>query len=138
MRKLYAGGQEFVWSGRIHHVAGNRDCHRCVRLRVWGAGKNSRALEVDLLSKAVLPWGCATDSAYPTPKDVRKVIDYALLHGWDPDLAAESFFLSESEHAAEFELTDFLITDRLRDEGAPDPTTRVLDAAETAPPANRS
>ncbi|MEQ4725323.1 hypothetical protein [Nonomuraea sp. B19D2] len=123
MRKLYAGGQEFVWSGRIHHVTGNRDCHRCVRLRVWGAGKNSRALEVDLLSKAVLPWGCATDSSYPTPKDVRKVIDYALLHGWDPDLAGGTFFLSENEHAAEFELTDFLLA------GQPSPDDRPGPAA---------
>ncbi len=128
LRKLYVDGREFVWRGRIHHVAGERDRHRCVRVRVWGAGKNSRALQADLLSKAVLPWGCATDSSYPCPKDVRTVIDYALTHGWEPGLTGGTFFLSESEHASAFELADFLLTDRLRDEGAPDPTTRVFRA----------
>ncbi|MGS2648095.1 hypothetical protein [Streptosporangium sp. G12] len=135
LRKLYAGGREFVWAGKIHHVAGERDCHRCVRLRVWGAGKNNRALQADLLSKAVLPWGCATDGAYPTSMDVRTVIDYALTHGWDPDLVGGTFFLSENEHASEFELAGFLLTDRLRDDGAPDPTVRVFrafDERETA------
>lgn len=130
LRKLRAGEREFVWKGKIHHVSGGRDCHRCVRLRVWGAGKNSRVLQADLLSKAVLPWGCASDNSYPTPKDVREVIDHALTHGWDPDAAGGVFFLSEDEHAAAFELTDFLLTDRLRDEGAPDPTARVLSAFE--------
>jgi hypothetical protein len=128
LRKLYAGGREFVWMGRIYHVAGERDCHRCIRLRVWGAGKNSRVLQADLLSKAVLPWGCATDCTYPTPKDVRRVINYALTHGWDPGLVGGAFFLSENEHASEFELADFLLTDRLRDDGAPDPTVRVFRA----------
>lgn len=138
LRKLYADRWEFVWTGRVHHVAGERDCHRCVRVRVWGAGKNSRALQADLLSKAVLPWGCASDSSYPTPKDVRTVIDYALTHDWNPDLTGGTFFLNESEHASAFELADFLLTDRLRDERAPDPTTRVLRAfnenPETAAP----
>ncbi|WP_433436961.1 hypothetical protein [Nonomuraea sp. CA-141351] len=128
LRKLYAGGREFVWSGRLYHVAGDRDCHRCVRLRVWGAGKNSHALEADLLSKAILPWGCATDGSYPTPQDVRNVIDYALTHGWDPGLVGGTFFLSERDHA--FELPGFLLTDRLRDDGAPDPTARVFGASE--------
>ncbi|MEV0228165.1 hypothetical protein [Nonomuraea sp. NPDC050786] len=127
LRKLYAGGREFVWSGRIHHVAGDRDCHRCVRLRIWGAGKNSRVLEADLLSKAILPWGCASDSSYPTPVDVRQVIDHALALGWDPGLAGGTFFLSE---ASAFELPGFLLTDRLRDDGAPDPTARVFEASE--------
>lgn len=132
LRKLYADGREFVWKGEVHHVSGGRDCHRCVRLRVWGAGKNSRVLQADLLSKAVLPWGCASDSSYPTPKDVREVIDHALTHGWDPDAAGGVFYLSEDGHAAEFELAGFLLTDRLRDEGAPDPTARVLSAFDRA------
>ncbi|MEV0403382.1 hypothetical protein [Actinoallomurus sp. NPDC050550] len=133
LRKLYANGCEFTWTGQICHVAGERDCHRCIRVRVWGAGKNSSALQADLLSKAVLPWGCATDCNYPTPKDVRTVIDYALAHGWDPHLIGGTFFLSESGHASAFELADFLLTDRLRDEGAPDPTTRVFRAFDENP-----
>jgi hypothetical protein len=130
---LRVGDREFVWTAQVVHVAGDRDCHRCVRLRVWGAGKNSRVLQVDLLSTAVLPWGCATDSAYPTPADVRRVIDHALARGWNPALAAGTFHLSEREHAATFELTDFILTDRLQDDGAPDPTTRVLRSDRSTP-----
>ena len=80
------------------------------------------------MSTAILPWGCATDCSYPTPKDVRSVIDYALTAGWNPDLIGGTFFLGEREHAAVFELADFLLTDRLRDDGAPDPTARVIRA----------
>ncbi|MEW2221315.1 hypothetical protein AB0939_18825 [Streptomyces sp. NPDC006990] len=130
MRKLSVDGREFTWSGRILQVAGERDCHRCVRLRVWGAGKNSRALQADLLSRAVLPWGCATDSQYPHPADVRKVIEYALSRGWAPVPAGGTFFLSEAEHGSAFESDRFLLTDRLRDAAAPDPTTRVLRALD--------
>ena len=129
LRKLHANSREFTWTSQIHHVTG-RDCHRCVRLRAWGAGKNSQALQADLLSKAVLPWGCATDDSYPTPMDVRAVIDYALTHGWDPDLTGGTFFLAESDHA--FELPGFFLTDRLRNPEAPDPTARVLHAWDKA------
>lgn len=128
IRKLHADGREFRWTCRVYHVTGEGECHRCVRLRVWGAGNNRRALQADLLSKAVLPWGCATDDAWPTPKDVRTVVDHALVRGWDPDLAGAVFVLTEDEHAAGFELTGFLLTDRLRDAAAPDPTARVLRA----------
>ncbi|WP_432109500.1 hypothetical protein [Streptomyces sp. AA1529] len=128
LRRLVVDGREFTWSGRILQVAGERDCHRCVRLRSWGAGRNSRALQADLLSRAVLPWGCATDSEYPHPADVRKVIEYALSRGWDPVPAGGTFFLSEAEHGSAFESDRFLLTDRLRDAAAPDPTTRVLRA----------
>lgn len=132
LRKLYADGREFVWTSQIHHVTGT-DCHRCTRLRVRGAGKNSRVLQADLVSKAVLPWGCATDGSHPTPKDVRTVIDYALTHGWEPNLDKGTFLLTESEHASAFELPGFLLTDRLRDERAQDPTPRVFRASDENP-----
>ncbi|GAA4618118.1 hypothetical protein GCM10023195_81220 [Actinoallomurus liliacearum] len=118
MRRLYADGREFAWTGQICHQAGERDRH---------------ALQADLLSKTVLPWGCAADDSHPTPKDVRTVIDYALAHGWDPDLLRGTSFLSESEHASAFELADLLLTDRLRDGKAPDPSTRVLRAFDENP-----
>ncbi len=117
-------------------MRGERDCHRCVRLRVWGAGKNSRALQADLLSKAwALPWGCATDNAYPASGDVRQVIDHALANGWDPDLLGGTFYLSEL--GDDFELDAFLLTDRLRDPAAPDPTGRVARAFERGAAAER-
>lgn len=135
LRKLHTGGRDFVWKAQICHVTGDSDCHRCIRVRVWGAGKNSRALQADLLSKSWgSPWSaCAADGAYPAPQDVRSVIDYALTHGWDPDLVGGTVVLSESEHASRFELAGFLLTDRLRDPGAPDPTARVAQAFKRPP-----
>jgi hypothetical protein len=135
LRKLHVGGRDFVWKAQICHVSGEADCHRCIRLRIWGAGKNCRALHADLLSKGWgSPWGaCATDGAYPASGDVRRVIGYALAHGWDPDLVGGTFVLSESEYASRFELADFLLTDRLRDPEAPDPTARVVQAFERRP-----
>jgi hypothetical protein len=133
LRKLRTGGREFVWKADIRHVRGERDCHRCIRVRVWGGGKNSRALQADLLSKSWgSPWGaCATDGAYPTADDVRSLIGYALAHGWEPDAVGGTYVLAEREHM-EFELPAFLLTDRLRDPSAPDPTARVIRASETA------
>jgi hypothetical protein len=125
---LNVDGRPCAWSARICHLRGDADCHRGIRLRVWGAGKNSRVLQADLLSKTWPgPWGaCATDNAYPTSKDVREVIEYALRHGWEADTVGGTFLLTESEHGEVFELDDFLLTDRLLNPDAPDPSARVL------------
>ncbi|HZE33960.1 MAG TPA: hypothetical protein VE198_21330 [Actinoallomurus sp.] len=66
LRRLRAGERDFVWTAQIGHVAGEEDCHRCIRLRVWGGGKNSRVMQADLLSKSWgSPWSaCAADDAY--------------------------------------------------------------------------
>jgi hypothetical protein len=128
LRTLQIGARRYAWMARIRHASGEHDCHRAIRLRVWGNGKNSRALQVDLLSNTPPgPWGaCVTDSAYPTSGDVRMVVEYALVNGWDADEVGGTFVLTESGHASAFELRDFLITDRLADPNAPDPTARVL------------
>lgn len=133
LRKLRTGGREFVWKADIRHVLGERDCHRCIRVRVWGAGKNSRALQADLLSKTWgSPWGaCAADGAYPERGDVRVLIEHALAYGWEPDAVGGTHFLTEQEHTT-FELPAFLLTDRLRVPSAPDPTARVIRAFEAA------
>jgi hypothetical protein len=104
---------------RIGHVPGEGDCYRGIRLRVWGTGKNSRALQVDLISTTPSgPWGaCAADWAYPASQDVRAVIDYALEQGWKLDEVGGTFRLSEAEHGATFALADFVITDRLGEHG---------------------
>jgi hypothetical protein len=134
LRVLRVGDLECAWTAKISHVRGESDCHRVVQLCVWGAGKNSQRLEVDLLSNTPSgPWAaCATDNTFPTPRDVRAVVDYALLHGWETGRGREVFLLTESEHAGAFELTDFLITDRLRNPDAPDPSARVASAASRA------
>jgi hypothetical protein len=132
LRELHASGRAFTWTASIRCVPGSGDCHRCIRVRVQGAGKNSRPLQADLLSTAwPAPWGaCASDDAYPTAADVRAVIGCGLARGWDPDARGGTFLLAESSQAPEPELTGFLVTDRLQDPGAPDPTGRVIRASE--------
>ena len=131
LRRLHVNGRTCTWTASICHIPGELDCHRGIRLRVWGSGKNGQALQADLLSKTQPgPWGaCATDDAYPTSGDVRAVIDYALTHGWQPNAVGGTFPLTESAHAATFDLPDFLLTDRLQNPNAPDPTARVLALA---------
>ena len=128
LRQLRIDARIFVWRAEIHHVQGSGDCHRCIRVRAWGAGKTSRALQADLLSLTwPAPWGaCATDGAYPAPADVRAIISYAAKHGWRPELRGGTFVLSEREHAARFSLPGFLLTDRLRTSESADPTIRVI------------
>ncbi|MFF3669611.1 hypothetical protein [Microtetraspora malaysiensis] len=132
LRKLRIGGREFLWRAQIRHVRGEGDCHRCIRVRMWGAGKTGRALQADLLSKSwPAPWGaCATDGAYPAPQDVRALVVYAVEHGWEPDARGGTHILTESEHASTLELSGFLLTDRLCLPEAPDPTARVIRAFE--------
>ena len=126
---MWIDGRSFVWRAEIRCVPGSADCHRCVRVRVWGAGKNGRALQADLLSMAwPAPWGaCATDGAYPTVSDLRAVVGYAIAHGWDPMLTGGTFALAESD---DFALPGFLLTDRLRTPEGADPTVRVVRAHE--------
>ncbi|MBF9134490.1 integrase [Plantactinospora sp. S1510] len=117
LRKLYAHDRQFAWNARIDQVRTGQGLCRCIRLRIWGAGKNSRALRVDLLSRATRSrWGdpAATDGAYPESKDVRAVIDYALGNGWRPDDLGGTFVLSEARHAQELLLPAFVVTDLLR------------------------
>jgi len=132
LRRLRIDGRTFVWQASIRHVQGSGDCHRCIRVRVWGAGKTSQVLQADLLSVAwPAPMGaCATDGAYPTPSDARAIISYALKHGWQPERRGGAFVLSEHDDAAGLTLPDFLLTDRLRTLESADPTVRVVRAHE--------
>lgn len=113
LRRLRIGTREFRWTAEpcgFHDI--RQDYHRCVRVRVWGGGKNGRMLRVDLESTDPGPWGGVPDSAYPAPNIVRAIVDYALDHGWDP-LAAGGR-PHELGTDAEAELPGFRITDRLR------------------------
>ncbi|RBQ18586.1 integrase [Spongiactinospora rosea] len=128
LRKLRTPGREFAWTADIRHIPGSTDCHRGFRLRVWGGGKNGCLLQADLLSTSgPSPWGfCTTDVAHPLPRDVRALVTRALAAGWDPAAKGGTFVLTEREHAAGWELPGFLVTDRLRNPKAADPTRRVL------------
>ncbi|MGK3201764.1 hypothetical protein [Amycolatopsis sp. MEPSY49] len=130
LRTLRVGERTYTWRATIGQVAGDgADRHRCVRVRAWGAGKNGRALEADLLSKATSPgWTPAeTDGSYPAAADVRRLVEHGLALGWDPTASGGTFRLTE-DHG--LELPGFLLTDRVRDPHAADPTARVVRAAE--------
>ncbi|MEU0569024.1 hypothetical protein ABZ297_27120 [Nonomuraea sp. NPDC005983] len=108
MRTLRIGDRAFLWTAQIRHTKHGADCRRYVRLRVWGGGKNSGRLQADLLSTYEGgPWGyCATDTAFPTPRDVRAIVDHALAAGWNP-LARNGAFQLPADSV---ELPDFQVT----------------------------
>ncbi|RSM69412.1 hypothetical protein DL991_40320 [Amycolatopsis sp. WAC 01375] len=128
LRALHVGERDFTWRAGIGAVQGDGgSLHRCINVRIWGDGKNSRALEVDLLSKDMgVGWAPAeTDGSYPSAADIRRLIEHALTSGWEPDVRGGTFLLTE-DHG--LELPDFLVTDRVRDLNAADPTSQVIQA----------
>lgn len=103
------GEREFVWTALIDHTSGVDQ--RCVHLRVWGSMKNGRMLEVVLLSKSPAgPWGACTDTVFPTPRDVRAVIDHALLLGWEPATTGGRYILPDDALVPPLELPAFTIS----------------------------
>jgi hypothetical protein len=112
MRTLRIGDAQFRWAAELCPYEDGTDHYRCARVRVWGGGKNGQALRVDLLSTSEAgPWGHCTDGAYPTPGVVRKLVDHALAHGWDPEVVGGRFLLTDT---AGLEIPGFEVTDRLR------------------------
>jgi hypothetical protein len=126
LRTLRVGTREFRWAAQIHHVTEESDWRRCARVRIWGCGKNSRVLRADLLSTSDGgPWGlCATDVAYPTPRTVRALIDFALERGWDPTVVGGRWQLGAD---TELRIPGFRITDRRLDLGGFDPESTASD-----------
>ncbi|TJZ41934.1 integrase [Streptomyces piniterrae] len=113
VRTIRFDAQEFRWTGAIGIRHDESDCRRYVQLRVWGsAGRTGQVLDVALVSAGPQgPWGACTDNVYPTPRDVRTVIEYALARGWDPAARGGTFTLGpggegESEPIG---LTDFTL-----------------------------
>jgi hypothetical protein len=105
LRNLRVGAREFRWTAELCPP-------RCVRVRVWGGGKNGCMLRVDLASTGD-PGLCGDDpdGAYPTPGIVRAIIDYAFDHGWDPAAIGGRHVLGTD---AELEIPGFCITSLLR------------------------
>jgi hypothetical protein len=87
LRRLYADGRTYTWRAVIRYVSGRRE----VRLRVWGAGKNGQALQVDL--RPADPEHPLADSTYPTPADVHSLIVDGLAQGWKPQTTGGTFTL---------------------------------------------
>ena len=68
LRTLRIGAREFRWTAQLcSFTHPGLDYHRCVRVRVWGGGKNGRVLRADLASVNQGPWAGVPDSSYPTP-----------------------------------------------------------------------
>jgi hypothetical protein len=78
LRTLRIGAREFRWTAQLCGFTGpGLDCHRCVRVRVWGGGKNRRVLRAELASVNPGPWAGVPDSSYPAPGAVRAIVDHA-------------------------------------------------------------
>ncbi len=105
LRTLRIGAREFKWTAELCPP-------RCVRVRVWGGGKNGCVLRADLAATGEPGlWGDDPDSSYPTSGAVRAIVDYALDHGWDPAAIGGRYDLGTG---AELEIPGFRITDYLQ------------------------
>ena len=125
LRKLHLDGREFTWKADIRSVAGPEGLlHRCIRLRVWGAGKNGRALQVDLAephpsASAVASGhryvetdvqGSGERYSFPTSADVRALVLHGLSAGWRPETVGGTFHVTPAD---DIELPGLVITDLL-------------------------
>jgi hypothetical protein len=115
LRTLRIEPARYAWTAQMRHLPVEGDCRRAIRVRVWGAGKNGCVLDADLLSTSEAgPWGyCATDTAFPTPRTIRILIDYALHHGWDPSRIGGRHVLVRQPGAEVLILPGFAIIDQL-------------------------
>lgn len=97
-RRLRFDRREFLWTARIGHAEQpDGTCRRAVLVRVTDvAAPGGRALVADLVSaSAPGPWGyCATDTAHPTPRDVRLLVEHALAVGWESDVPGAPLVLT--------------------------------------------
>jgi hypothetical protein len=130
LRTLHLDGRSWAWVARIGRVSDVDGQHRWIRLRIWGAGKNSQALQVDLVSTRARgnEWRDAADddSAYPTSQDVRTVIEYAVGRGWEPDATGATYPLTDTA----LELPGFRVVDLGGPAGPGPGTDRRRSAAQ--------
>jgi hypothetical protein len=112
LRSLYQHGRSWTWTVTIGEVTDDHFRRRSIRLRIWGAGKNSRAAQVDLISTTPTSGRAEPaddDSAYPSAEHVRLVIDHALESGWNPDATGGTFLIPDTGRAGHLELIGFRI-----------------------------
>ncbi|GAB3160457.1 hypothetical protein GCM10027290_66490 [Micromonospora sonneratiae] len=110
LRKLHVDGREFTWKADIRQAPGpDGRGRRCIRVRVWGMGKNGRALQADLVER---PERAAGEETYPYPMagDVAALVRYGMHAGWTPEVVGGTFQVTS---AAELDLPSFAITDLL-------------------------
>ncbi|WP_371495988.1 hypothetical protein OG871_09780 [Kitasatospora sp. NBC_00374] len=93
LRRLRFDGHEFRWTGRIGYE-GTPYVRRCVYLRIRGGGKQGSLLAVTLVSgPSGSSGGWFVDSSYPTPREIRAVVEQALGEGWQPLVKGGGFTL---------------------------------------------
>ncbi|HEY0754722.1 MAG TPA: hypothetical protein VGD98_12225 [Ktedonobacteraceae bacterium] len=116
LRKIVVEGMPFWWTADWFY---HPDQSRILRVCIWGGGKSSQALFVNLTSKWIdYPVSCT----YPMPRDIHAVIAYALEHGWKPSARGKEYWLKEEDE--QLELEELLLTDAGRLSQAPGPLAR--------------
>ncbi|MEH1167054.1 integrase [Micromonospora sp. CPCC 205539] len=110
LRKLHVDGREFTWKADLRDTSGvDGRLYRCIRVRVWGAGKNGRALQADL-TEWPYPAHWEEKYPYPTAENVRELARYAISIGWAPEAVGGTFRITA---AADVALPGFAVTDLL-------------------------
>jgi hypothetical protein len=110
LRKLHIDGWEYTWKADVRAAPGpDGRRHRCIRIRVWGGGKTSCALQADVIENFRLG---QTEESYPYPAaaDVGVLIDYGLRAGWVPAAPGGTFQITSE---ADVTLPGFVLTDVL-------------------------
>ncbi|GAA2195016.1 hypothetical protein GCM10009848_61130 [Micromonospora lupini] len=110
LRKLHVDGRTFTWKADIRDAFEADGRHRCIRVRVWGAGKNGRALQADLTEWPHPPTPWDERYAYPTAENVRELARYALSVGWTPEAVGGTFRITSGAKVA---LPGLAVTDLL-------------------------
>jgi hypothetical protein len=116
LRSIVVDGIFFQWTVDWSY----REYVRILHLRVWGGSKTSCCLHVNLHSKWFVPM---TDSSYPTPKDVQRIIIFGLMQGWDVDSEENAFWLKDNENR--LQLDDLLVTEYGHNPTAPPPILQM-------------
>ncbi|MGW4942890.1 integrase [Actinoplanes sp. NPDC004185] len=97
LRKLHLDGREFAWKAEIRAAPGaDGRRHRYIRVRVWGAGKNSCVLQADMTELPVPATSEETTYAYPSAAIVRRLVSWGLEAGWAPEQVGGVFRVSSA------------------------------------------
>ncbi|WP_432969362.1 integrase [Dactylosporangium sp. CA-233914] len=110
LRRLHIDGREYTWKADVRGAPGpDGRRHRCIRVRVWGAGKTGCALQADVTER---PASTAATERYPFPaaEHVRALIAHGLRSGWVPETRGGAFQVTA---AAGVTLPGFAVTDLL-------------------------
>jgi hypothetical protein len=90
-RKIVVQGKEFRWKADIRGWDGQRIVH----LRAWQVRAGSTLIAY-LVGKHFTPEFYA-DTAYPTPKDARLMIEHGMSRGWKADERGANMYLGSTD-----------------------------------------